>query len=217
MEADAGSLLNHYKKLIQLRNTYEPLRKGYYLPVETANSALFGYARVYEQEAVVVVSNFGSSSVASPSLSIAISTLQAGTYHATELYSGKALGTVTVDEQGAVNSWSLSGNSLAADQTWLILLSQDSQLPTGLPAEERTADFQLYPNPAAGKVNIRLDTPNMQKNQLSVFDFRGQLLRQVQFSGTHFSLDTSNWPEGAYFLRVQNGRTTAVKRLMVIY
>lgn len=216
MAADAGSLLNHYKKLIRLRTTYEALRRGYYLPVEADNSSLFSFARVHEQEAVVTVSNLGSSPVSAPSLSIGVSTLEAGTYYATELYGRKALGTLTVDAQGAVNGWSPAGSTLAANQTWLVLLSRDSQV-TGLPKEETGIDLQLYPNPATDKVNIRLEREGGQNHQLKVFDISGRQLQAVQFSGPSYLLDTSGWEEGTYFLQIATGgRATAVKRLMLV-
>ncbi len=225
MEAEAGSLLNHYKKLINLRNSYEALRRGYYLPVEASNADLFSFARVYEEEAVVIVSNLGSSAVSSPALSVAVSTLPEGTYYATDLYSSKSLGRVTVDAQGAVSGWSPTGSKLASKESWIILLSQE-ELPTGLRDAEMEFGLQLYPNPAKEEVNIQLKQTAGQDHQLVVFDISGRQVHEVRFSGASYTLVTSGWKEGVYFLQIaaagtasggSSGRkTTAMKRLMLV-
>ena len=216
MQADPGSLLNHYKRLIRIRNRHEALRKGYYMPVENTSNDLLSYARIWEQEAVIVASNFGSTT-ASPNFSLAVSTLPAGTYYATNLYNGQTMGTVTVNEQGAISGWSPTNATLATDETWIILLTQDNQTPTGLPTELEVLGLQLYPNPATDAVHIQLKDAYRHNNQLKVFDQSGKLVQQISFSGTTHSLDTRNWPNGTYFLSIQSGKASTVKRLIVLH
>ena len=209
--ADPASLLNHYKKLIALRTTYEALRKGYLLPVSTTAGSLLSYARVYGSEAVVVAANLGGSVLSQPTLSLPLSSLPAGTYRVTELYSGQAAGTLTLDAQGGFSNWQPAA-TLGANETWLLRLT-----PQTITATQAAAPLplQLYPNPAQHQARLVVTTAAA-RSTVAVFDLRGQLLFQAAFGGTQYQLDTSAWPAGTYLVRVQSGQQTTVQRLVVV-
>ncbi|PJJ60587.1 alpha-amylase family glycosyl hydrolase [Hymenobacter chitinivorans] len=213
-QADPASLLNHYKKLIGLRNAHEPLRKGYYLPVSTASAATVAYARVYGPEAVVVAANLGNSPVSSLALSLPVSTLAAGAYRVVDLYSGQAAGTVTLDSQGGFNSWTATLPALAANQTWVLRLQPSATLATTRPAGAALT-LALYPNPGSGAVRLTLDTPAAAPAQVQAFDLTGRLVHSARFEGKSYALNVSNWTPGTYFVRVQAGSAVAVQRLVV--
>jgi alpha-amylase len=215
-QADPASLLNHYKQLIRLRNAHPALRTGYLLPVTSPATSLLGYARVLNQEAVLVVSNLGTTAATSPALSMALSTLPAGSYQVTELLSGQAAGTVTLDAQGGFSSWTASAlTTLPANQTWLLRLTPTT--PTATAAAQAGTVLQLYPNPAASQVQLSLSTPAAGPAQVRIFDPQGRLLRTAAFTGRTHTLDTSGWAAGVYFIRVQAGQRTAVQRLVVTH
>ena len=207
-QADPNSLLNHYKQLIRLRNTHEALRKGYLLPLTSPTSSVLSYARVHQQQAVLTVANMGSS--ANPALSLALSTLPAGVYRVTELLTGQAAGTVTLDAQGGFTNWTSSLTTLGANQSWLLHLS-----PTQITATARRATFttSLYPNPATQQVTVEL--PTAAPAQLLVYTVQGQLLRTIPLTGRRHTLDTSTWTNGTYLLRIRSGAAVSVQRLVV--
>ncbi|RTQ46855.1 T9SS type A sorting domain-containing protein [Hymenobacter gummosus] len=215
-QADPASLLNHYKRLIGLRNAHPTLRTGYLLPLTSPTTSLLGYARVKDQEAVLVVSNLGSAAATSPALSMALSTLPAGNYQVTELLSGQSAGSLTLDAQGGLSSWTpASLGALPANQTWLLRLVPTN--PTATTAAQANAALQLYPNPASSQVQLRFTAPAAGPAQLRVYDPQGRLLRSAAFTGPSHTLDTSTWAAGVYFLRVQAGTRTAVQRLVVTH
>ncbi|MET4107515.1 alpha-amylase family glycosyl hydrolase [Hymenobacter sp. UYP22] len=210
-QADPASLLNHYKQLIRVRNSQEALRKGYLLPLTSPASSVLSYARVHQQRAVLTVANMGSST--SPALSLALSTLPAGVYQATELLTGQAAGTVTLDDQGGFSSWAPNLATLGSNQTWVLQL-----VPTQITATAgANAAFapQLYPNPAAQQVTLEL--PSTTPAQLLVYTVQGQLVRTIPLNGRRHTLDTSAWPNGTYLLRIQSGTAVAVQRLVVAH
>lgn len=209
--ADPTSLLNHYKKLIGLRNSSDVLRKGYYLPATASAAAVLAYGRVYQQEAVLVAANLGSSASATPALSLAVSTLAAGTYTATDLYTGQAAGSVMVDAQGGFSSWTPTLPALAANQTWVLRL-QASTLAAA-PAAPALA-FALYPNPTTGAARLELPA-GAASGTAQVLDLTGRLVRSASFTGRTYSLETAGLAPGTYFVRVQAGAATAVQRLVV--
>ena len=212
-QADPSSLLNHYKKLIGLRNAHETLRKGYYLPATASAPPVLAYARVYGQEAVLVAANLSSAAVAGPALSLSVSTLAAGTYQATDLYTGQAAGTVTVNAQGGFSSWTSALPTLAANQTWMLRLR--SATATSAAGAQPVFSLTLYPNPTAGPVRLALAAAPAPQSQLQVFDLTGRLLRTAQFAGSSFALETAGWAAGTYFVRVQSGTVSATQRLVV--
>ncbi|EMR01744.1 alpha-amylase family glycosyl hydrolase [Cesiribacter andamanensis] len=217
MERDANSLLNHYKKLIHIRNQQATLRRGYLLQAETTAPALLSYARVYEEEMALVVSNLGSSALTSPGLALEASSLPAGTYPLTELYSGQAMGSLTVNEQGGFSQWTAEG-SLPAGETWIVLLSHRPQQvvrPTGLSPELDPLGLQLYPNPSTGLVQLQLRNSPAANSELRVYDLAGKLLQRIPFSGHSLSFSTSAWASGTYILSIRSGSTQSTRRLVV--
>ncbi|RNI28954.1 alpha-amylase family glycosyl hydrolase [Rufibacter latericius] len=214
MESDPASLLNHYKKLIRIRQAQPSLRKGYHQDVTSANSSVLSYARVFEREAVVVVSNFGSAAVSSPVLSMAVSSLPAGSYSVQDLYSNQNMGTVTINGQGAFSNWSVSGGSLNQDQTWILRLSQTT---TGIADEKDSLPVQLYPNPTSGKVSLSLDMKASARGTITVYDAAGRLFKLEQMNGSTHTFDTQAWTNGIYFLKVKSGGLETMKRLVVTH
>ncbi|UYZ63706.1 alpha-amylase family glycosyl hydrolase [Hymenobacter weizhouensis] len=214
-QADPASLLNHYKQLIRLRTAHEPLRKGYLLPVAASASAALGYARIHQQQAVLTVANLGSTAV-SPTLSLALSTLPAGTYQVTELLSGQAAGTVTLDAQGAFSNWAATLPALAANHTWVLRLAP--AVPTATTGALAAFAPKLYPNPAAQQVRLELPASAAPaQQQVQVYDLHGRLLRTARFAGRLHTLDTGTWANGTYLLRIQSGPAVSVQRLVVAH
>jgi alpha-amylase len=215
MQADPASLLNHYKKLIGLRNTHEVLRKGYFLPATASSPALLSYARVFGPEAVVVVANFSSSAVSSPALTLAVSSLPAGSYQATDLYSGLMAGSVTLNSQGGFSSWTSTLPALGANQTWMLRLVP-TQL-TGVRAGQASLALTLHPNPTAEQVTITLANAPAAQSQLKAYDLTGRLVQTLKFSGSSYVLDTSSWAAGTYFIGIQSGTEASMQRLVVTH
>lgn len=56
-KADKGSILNHYKSLISLRNSSKPLTYGTIEPVTLDNKAISAFTRTHEGESVLVLHN----------------------------------------------------------------------------------------------------------------------------------------------------------------
>lgn len=52
MDSDPSSILNHYKKLIRIRNEQPALRRGNFLQIESGSPEVLSFARMYENEAV---------------------------------------------------------------------------------------------------------------------------------------------------------------------
>ena len=63
MGTDSNSLLNHYRKLIQIRNKQESLRRGHTLIVQDNESDVFSFVRFMDEQAIISVANTGTVTV----------------------------------------------------------------------------------------------------------------------------------------------------------
>ena len=77
---DAGSILSHYRALIQARNQHAALRVGDLSVVTTGNDALYGILRVSQEEAVLVLVNLTGEPVTDYRLALKESSLAEGNY-----------------------------------------------------------------------------------------------------------------------------------------
>ncbi|MEL6970368.1 MAG: T9SS type A sorting domain-containing protein [Bacteroidota bacterium] len=76
-------------------------------------------------------------------------------------------------------------------------------LVTSVDEQSETWGVQVFPNPTSGLVDIRFDQ-QFERLWLAVFNSTGQLiLRDQAWQGQH-QLDLSTFPNGTYFVRLQN-------------
>jgi subtilisin-like proprotein convertase family protein len=78
-------------------------------------------------------------------------------------------------------------------------------------------DFEIYPNPSTGMVNLNFSNQNMNDSRLIVFDLKGRMLHKKQIdlkSGT-YNLDLSFLQSGIYFLKLQSKNQSVVKKLIL--
>lgn len=211
MEDDPNSLLQHYKKLIHIRNEQAALRKGYYLEVDHSEPSVLSYARVFGEEAVIVLSNFGDATNP-PALSLPVSSLPAGNYYVTDLYQNEAMGTVMINENGGFSDWQITGEVLNNRQTWILLLSLDNPVITSN-IFPKNLTLSLFPNPAVEQVQIKLDQPL--DGQVEVFDTSGKTLSLYHLRNGQVVIPTGQLPAGMYFIKAMVEGRTKVKHLIV--
>lgn len=223
MAADPASLLNHYRRLIGVRNGSVALRQGYYLPltpgtlsVPPAAPKLVAFGRAVGQELVLVVANVGTTAVAAPTVALATSELAAGDYAVTNLLTGQAAGTVSVDSVGGFGAWHPGAlGALAANQTWVLrLVPQSVGLAEG--ARPGGPSLALYPNPAVGRVRLMLAGVGESATATArVYDLTGRLLLTQPLAGAASELDVTGLAAGAYVVRVAGEGVSVARRLVV--
>ncbi len=75
-------------------------------------------------------------------------------------------------------------------------------------------NFALFPNPTTGLLQLRITTPLADRIQVS--DLFGRILMTKEISGTSFSIDLSEFPNGQYLLLL-SGREFSVQRKLTVY
>jgi hypothetical protein len=112
---------------------------------------------------------------------------------------------------GRVGSWPIVG--LAAIRA---ARSPDSTVG------QEVALAQCVPNPVRDEVVINYSLPAEQSVSLSVFDLQGRAVASIlsharQTAGPHVvSLSAAGWPPGCYLYRLQVGKLSASRKMVVI-
>lgn len=64
------------------------------------------------------------------------------------------------------------------------------------------ARVEIYSNPSADFVNIRIDGKHRGSGRILLYNMRGQLVHDTRFSGGFVSVEFSNEPAGSYILHL---------------
>jgi alpha-amylase len=102
-DAQRGSLLNLYRRLIRLRADQPALASGELIPVESGNAAVAAYLRRDGRRAVLVLANLGRSPLANVAVTMRAGSLAAGRYSMRDLVRGGAGRSVVVP--GGPSAW----------------------------------------------------------------------------------------------------------------
>lgn len=214
MQGNSSSLLRHYQKLIHIRNASAPLRRGYLLGVDHDHADALSYARIYEEEAVIVTSNMGTQAF-SPVLSLAASSLPPGEYFVEELLSNSNFGTITINANGGFSNWQPSPNTLNARNTWVI--SIQSVVPVSTHESVSTdLNISLFPNPTSDRVHFVWEDSAVDFTEIQIFDVSGKLVKTHSFQGSQGELSVTGLPKGVSFLKIRRGEVVKMERLVVL-
>ena len=101
-DSDAQSLLNLYRRLIHLHTSEPALGKGSFTSLSSSDNKVGAFLRQSDDEAVLVVINFGKDPLTDVQLSLEAGTLEAGDYQLQPLLGEQPGATLTVGEGGAI-------------------------------------------------------------------------------------------------------------------
>lgn len=104
-EADPGSLLNLYRRLIHLRGANQALATGRLEALQANNPAVSAYVRRAGDEAVLVVANLGASAASGVSIVSTGSVLPPGRYEPRNLLGGPNGAVLEVGPEGKMQGY----------------------------------------------------------------------------------------------------------------
>ena len=108
MSADPTSLLNHYRKLIHLRNEEPALHTGALLPLQSTCKTTYAFLRpapTEDGDSILAVFNFAAQAQQGCAFSLAESNLTPGTYAATEMLNGQEWVSLSVEADGRIEAY----------------------------------------------------------------------------------------------------------------
>lgn len=88
--------------------------------------------------------------------------------------------------------------------------------PTQVGTTETTQKFAVVPNPATDKVSLRwLTTATSASTHVVVYGVSGNVMLNDTYTSTNTTINVATWPRGIYVVRIENGITTSMHRLML--
>jgi glycosidase len=102
---DPASLLNHYRRLIQLHAAHPALGSGDFIPITSSARGLTAYLRVAGDDLILVVLNFGDERENAPMFSLDPNSIAPGTYSLESLLGGMPAPPLTIEADGTVSLW----------------------------------------------------------------------------------------------------------------
>jgi alpha-amylase len=104
-EADSGSLLNLYRRLIHFRKANDALAVGRLIPLTANNTSVAAYLRREGDETVLVVANLAGEAVSGALIGSLPEVLPPGRYEASNLLSGPDGTELVVGSDGSLGSY----------------------------------------------------------------------------------------------------------------
>jgi len=104
-DADAGSLLNLYRRLIHLRKKNEALATGRLVPLSATSPQVAAYLRRTSGHTVLVIANLGAAAVSGVAIGSAARVLPPGTYAPINTLGGRRGGTLRVRRDGQIDGY----------------------------------------------------------------------------------------------------------------
>jgi len=104
-DADAGSLLNLYRRLIHLRKQNEALATGRLVPLTTTSPQVAAYLRRADTDVVLVVANLGGAAVSGAAIAAAEHVLPPGEYAPRNLLGGRDGTVLHVSRDGKMRGY----------------------------------------------------------------------------------------------------------------
>jgi hypothetical protein len=128
-EADPGSLLNLYRRLIHLRKENEALAAGTLVPLSASSAQVAAYIRRTDSHAVLVVANLGATPAAGVSISSRDSVLAPGRYVPRNLLVGPNGVELQVSRDGRIRGY--VPGSIGPRESLVLELARDVEGNTG--------------------------------------------------------------------------------------
>lgn len=78
-----------------------------------------------------------------------------------------------------------------------------------------SSQFKLFPNPASGLANLKLDNFESGKYHIIIYNQLGQCIGQFEPNSANYTLDLDNFPAGIYVIQVKSEQSSTSQRLIV--
>ncbi|HRO41451.1 MAG TPA: T9SS type A sorting domain-containing protein [Flavipsychrobacter sp.] len=93
---------------------------------------------------------------------------------------------------------------------WVVKLALDPLAVSGISLSKE--EFKIYPNPATNELHIKLSEGRF--SQVSISDVSGKVLFTTTLNGVSHMINTSVFPIGLYFIRVQTENEVMIRKFV---
>ncbi|MBO6537588.1 MAG: T9SS type A sorting domain-containing protein [Balneolaceae bacterium] len=234
MQNDSSSLLNHYKRLIQLRSSrgnrgylrYPSLSTGQFEAGLSSNSEILSFIRMDSPggEGTLVIQNVSGTPITDAEIEFT-NTLLSNNYCITGPSSNNLLSgndpSFDWDSYNGPGTISIQNLEINSHETQIFSLATYCTSNENVESPETFKLHQNYPNPFNPSTNISFYLPQSAEVKVTVFDVTGRLVATLsdglRNAGAHqITFDASALSSGIYFYRLEAGELTETRKMMLI-
>ncbi|MCK5840016.1 MAG: hypothetical protein KAG99_09205, partial [Bacteroidales bacterium] len=192
--ADPNSILNRYKKLIDIRNLKHSLQTGNYIEAWSTHNEIFSFIRAAENDTAIVVINTSDQAITDVKVDMLFSGLGAGTYNWWEMMQNQAE-SLTIDGSAHL--------LIPAMQAYEVKIWSYDEV-SGLPVASREDLFitKVFPNPAQEYISVYSEKNQATHYNLAICNLHGvQLdLARKLLTGQYHQIPIDHLPSGFYMV-----------------
>lgn len=198
LKANSGSIWNHYRRLIQLRNKYPAFQKGTYRNLISDKVKAYTFLRQLDGANLLVMVNASADTLNELNIGFSGSGVESGNYQLEDLLNGGV-------SAGIVNSsLVMNAGTLLPYQTKIFNLG----IASSLKEFAETQTLVVFPNPSQDKIWIPVKETDERNNLVEVYNSRGLLVARMQANreGEYLALGIEDLPSGIFFLVGESSR-----------
>jgi hypothetical protein len=123
-----------------------------------------------------------------------------------------------------IGSWNINFAVSDFDNITKTKTLEFNSVPTGINTVNTVSDVSVFPNPATDKVSIILNSNDLQKTTIEIFDAVGKKINQLncEVSSTKHIVkwnctnsEGTKVPEGIYFIKISNSNHSVSHKIMI--
>jgi hypothetical protein len=100
-----------------------------------------------------------------------------------------------------------------SEDAWVFMVDDVSiDFIVGTPENEQEIELSIYPNPVHNQLNI---TSGVEMTEVEIFNQLGQIVYSQAVKDTNFSLNTTGFNSGVYFVRIITDQGITTEKIMV--
>ena len=192
--ADPNSILNRYKKLIDIRNLKRSLQTGDYLEAWSTHNEIFSFIRAAENDTAIVVINTSDQAITDAKVDMLFSGLSAGSYTWWEMMQNQTE-LLTIDASGHL--------IIPAMQAYEVKIWSYDEV-SGLPFTSHEDQFitRVFPNPAHEYISLFSEKNQATHFNIAIYNLHGVQLGPVRklVTGQYHQIPIDHLPPGFYML-----------------
>jgi len=218
-ENDENSLLNHYKKMVQLRNAHKEIQTGELYLFPTEDNRVFMYSRTSElgnlDSTLIFVVNLSAQNIEQTEFS------PIGLVNHTVNYSMENL----MNGEEVLVSAAESGKNvipeLSAYETKVLRVKSNSLSTEPVVKSQKFELQSAYPNPFNPSTTIRYELAKSGQVKLEIYDMLGRMVKLVrnenQSAGNYsLALDFNGFASGIYLIKLTQGSQIEIQKISLV-
>lgn len=202
--SNPNSILNHYKKLISIRNREVALQKGNYTGLSSSANEVLAFSRRFGEEQIIALVNSSNRNITGLEVNMELAELADGNYAGMELYDNESGNLL-------IQNGKLEDQDIGPYEIRLFKITN----PTSIVAPTPLA-YRIFPNPSKDLIQIEINQELSQQYAFELLSLDGKRIQtgQLQIHAGKGKIDLQDIEPGMYLLRLLGSEVQITEKLI---